>query len=72
MLRYAYAYAEIEDDTHMCVGVVDTTDPNLAGPTGIGSTYIIIPTYDENYVLKYYIDGVWYVDAEGTIEYIPS
>lgn len=71
-INYAYAYAEIDDATHMCVGVVDTSSPDLAGPTGIGSTYVVIPEYNEDYVFKYYIDGVWYEDADGTIPYTPA
>lgn len=65
-VNYAYNYAEIDDATGMCIGVQTTTDPDGAGPTGFGSTYVVIPVYDEEYILKYYIDGNWYEDAEGT------
>lgn len=71
-INYEYAYAEIDDATHMCVGVVDTSSPDLAGPTSLGTTYIVIPEYHEGYLLKYYIDGAWYEDSEGTIPYIPE
>lgn len=71
-LNYAYNYAEIDDATGMCLGVVSSTDPNEAGPTHSGTTYIEIPVYDENYVLKYYIDGNWYEDAAGTIPWTSS
>lgn len=60
-LRYAYNYAEIDPTTGMCVGVFTTShvpdNPNL----------VEIPVYDGEYLLKYYIGGNWYEDAEGTI-----
>ena len=71
-INYAYNYAEIDDTTHMCIGVMTSTNPNLAGPTSMGSTYIEIPVYDEEYGFKYYIDGNWYEDAEGTIPWTSS
>ena len=70
-VNYAYAYAEIDDTTNMCFGVVDTSDPNLAGPTGNGSTWVAIPDYNEDYIFRYYIDGSWYEDDAGTIPYTP-
>ena len=71
-VNYAYNFAEIEDATCMCLGVVSTTYPDYAGPTGNGTTYVAIPVYDEEYVLKYYINGNWYEDAEGTIPWTSS
>lgn len=71
-INYAYAYAEIQDSDGMCVGVMDTTDPDQAGPTAGGTTYIRIPVYDEEYIMKYYLDGNWYEDAEGTIPWQSS
>lgn len=70
--NYAYAYAEIDDATNMCIGVVDTSNPNFAGPTGGGTTWVAIPDYNEDYIFRYYIDGSWYEDAEGTVPYIPT
>ena len=70
--NYAYAYAEIDDATHMCIGVVDTSNPDFAGPTMSGTTYISIPEYNEDYLFKFYIDGVWYEDDAGTIPYSPA
>ena len=70
--QYAYIFAEIDDATHMCVGVMTTTDPSTEGPTGIGTTYVAIPVYDEEYIMKYYIDDNWYEDAEGTIPWTSS
>lgn len=69
---YAYNYAEIDDATGMCLGVITTSDPNADGPSTIGTTFVRIPVYDEDYVLKYYIDGSWYEDAEGTIPWTSS
>lgn len=71
-LNYAYNYAEIDDATHMCVGVITATDPNMAGPTHGGTTFVTIPVYDEEYTFKYYINGNWYEDAEGTIPWTSS
>lgn len=71
-VNYAYNYAEIDDATCMCVGVATSSNGNGAGPTGFGTTYVEIPVYDENYVMKYYIDGNWYEDAEGTIPWQSS
>lgn len=66
-LLYAYNYAEIDPATGMCVGIQTTTtecteDPNL----------VEIPVYDQNYILKYYINGKWYEDAAGTIPWTSS
>lgn len=71
-MQYAYNYAEIEDGTGLCLGVVSSSDPNEAGPTGIGTTYISVPVYDEEMVFKYYLNGNWYEDAEGTIPWTSS
>jgi len=69
---FAYQFAEIDDATGMCLGVIDTTDPSNEGPTGAGTTYVPIPVYDEEYIFKYYINGNWYEDAEGTIPWTSS
>lgn len=71
-LNYAYNFAEIDDATNMCIGVMSTSDPNEEGPTPVGTTYVPIPVYDEEYVMKYYINGNWYEDAEGTIPWTSS
>lgn len=71
-MTYAYNYAEVQDADGMCVGVLSTSDPNQAGPTGLGTTYVSIPVNDGNYLLKYYINGNWYEDAEGTIPWTSS
>lgn len=71
-LNYAYHFAEVDDATHMCIGVLTTTDPSTEGPTMAGTTYVAIPVYDANYAFKYYINGSWYEDAEGTIPWTSS
>lgn len=71
-VNYAYNFAEVDDATGMCLGVITTTDPDQAGPTGFGTTYVEIPVYDENYGFKYYINGSWYEDAAGTIPWQSS
>lgn len=68
----AYNYAEIMNDTGLCIGVMSSSSPNDAGPTMVGTTYVPIPVYDEEYGFKYYIDGNWYEDAEGTIPWTSS
>lgn len=71
-MNFAYNYAEIQDEDGLCVGVMSTTDPNQAGPTGSGTTYVVIPVNDPEYCLKYYLNGNWYEDAEGTIPWTSS
>ena len=65
-VNLAYNYAEIELDTGMCVGVV-TTSAEQTSPA-----MIPIPAYDEEYLFKFYIDGAWYEDPEGTIPWTSS
>lgn len=64
--RYAYHYAKV-DETGYCYEVIDTTInyDDIAG-------YVRIPSYDNSYLEKYYINGAWYVDAEGTIPFNPA
>ena len=69
--HYAYTYAIIDPADNMCVEIrtqtyeIDTT----AHPE-----YISIPTYNEEYIMKYYNreNGKWYVDAAFTTEWIPE
>lgn len=65
-LNYAYNYAQIDLVTGMCIGVITSTDVH------IGEDMIEIPVYDEEYCFKYYINGNWYEDAEGTIPWTSS
>lgn len=71
-INYAYNYAEIDNATHMCVGITTSTDPDGAGPHPNGVTFISIPVYDQEYLFKYYIDGNWYEDPAGTIPWQSS
>lgn len=70
--NFAYHYAEVDNATNMCIGVVDTSDPGMEGPTGVGSFYVAIPVDDPEYLFKYYINDSWYEDAEGTIPWQSS
>ena len=68
-LNYAFHYAEIDPDTNMCIAVQTTTaelDLNEY------PEMVVIPVYDENYLLKFYINGNWYEDPEGTIPWTSS
>lgn len=65
--NFAYNYAEIDLETGMCIGVHTTSSPNPAS-----EEFIPIPVYDGEYLFKYYIDGNWYEDAEGTIPWTSS
>lgn len=64
--NFAYNYAQIDPATGMCIGFHSTTaptdDPN----------YIEVPVNDPEYLCKYYINGNWYEDAEGTIPWTSS
>lgn len=65
--QYAYHYAIIEENGYCCE-VCDTTADHSEYPN-----YIQIPSYDENYLEKYYnrANGLWYEDAEFTVEWTP-
>lgn len=59
-------YAHIEVETGECIGVRRTTEV-INNPA-----MIPIPVYDSNYFGKYYLNGAWYEDAEGTIPWTSS
>ena len=67
-MNYAYNFAEIDPETNMCVGVMSTTDPEQ----GNMPNWVEIPVNDPEYCFKYYINGAWYEDAEGTIPWTSS
>ena len=71
-LNLAYHFAEIDPATGMCIGVLTTSDASLEGPTGLGTIHVAIPVYDGEYLLKYYLNGSWYEDPEGTIPWTSS
>lgn len=64
--RLAYNYAEIDLDTGECIGVISSTRVKN------GEQYIPIPSYNEDYMEKYYLNGNWYEDAAGTIPWTPE
>lgn len=64
--RLAYNYAEIDLETGLCIGVLTTTRLKTS------PEYIRIERYDEDYMDKYYLNGAWYEDAEGTIPWSPA
>ena len=66
-LNYAYHYAEIDPADNMCIGVLTTSVQRTET-----EYFVAIPVYDEEYCLKYYINGEWYEDAEGTIPWTSS
>lgn len=65
--NFAYNYAEIDPSTNMCIGVVSTSMPDTETPN-----LVEIPVNDPEYCFKYYINGNWYEDAEGTIPWTSS
>ena len=71
-INYAYHYAEIDNTTNMCVGVLNSSNPNVGGPTSLGTTYVSIEVYGEEFCFKYYNwdNGKFYYDQEYTQEYI--
>lgn len=69
-VNYAYNYAEIDPTLgNMCIQVQTTT---MQLDVENYPNWVEIPVYDENYVMKYYINGNWYEDAEGTIPWTSS
>ena len=66
-INYAYNYAVIDPVDNMCIEVRTTT-----ADMSEAANHIEIPVYDEEYLFKYYINGSWYEDAEGTIPWTSS
>ena len=66
-VNYYYNYAEIDTETGECLGVITCTYEIVDDPR-----WVEIPVYDEEYCFKYYINGNWYEDAEGTIPWTSS
>lgn len=67
-VNYAYNFAQIDPETNMCIGIQTTTNPDHGNEPNM----VIIPVYDEEYLFKYYINGNWYEDPEGTIPWTSS
>ncbi len=66
-MNYAYNYALIDSATKMCVEFISTSTPHT-----VSDTVIAVPVNDPEYIGKYYINGNWYEDAEGTIPWTSS
>ena len=66
-MQYYYKYAEIDLETNMCIGVHTFTYSAEDDPR-----FVEIPVYDEEYIFKYYINGSWYEDPDGTIPWTSS
>lgn len=66
-VNYAYNYAIIDTATRMCIEVRTSTAQMTES-----DRLVAIPVYDEEYCFKYYINGNWYEDAEGTIPWTSS
>lgn len=66
-VNYYYNYAEIDWETGMCIGVHSTTYESTEN-----ERWVEIPVFDEEYCFKYYINGNWYEDADGTIPWTSS
>lgn len=68
-MTYAYNYAEIDPETNMCIGMQSTSmELDLTQYPEL----VEIPVNDPEYCFKYYINGNWYEDAEGTIPWTSS
>ena len=66
-VNYEYNYAEIDPVDKMCISVFSTSAPQTETDITIA-----IPVNDQEYLFKYYINGNWYEDAEGTIPWTSS
>lgn len=64
--QYANNYAEIDPETNMCIGFQSST------AVLTGENLVEVPVNDPEYIGKYYINGNWYEDAEGTIPWESS
>lgn len=66
--NYEHNYAELDPVTNMCIGFQSLEEE----ATTIPSNWVKLPVEDPEYIGKYYINGNWYVDAEGTIPWTSS
>ena len=64
--RLQYKYAVIDLETRQCHTVCTSTHPYN------DEAHIEIDTLNFDYMDKYYIDGSWYEDEEGTIPWSPE
>lgn len=72
-VNYAYNFAIIDRATTMCIEV-RTSTRDESGSSDDVELYVLVPTYNEEYLLKYYneADGKFYYDPEFTQEFIPE
>lgn len=70
-MNLAYNYAEIDPESKMCIGFVSTSGEFSEEDIVLGN-YVLVPVNDPEYVGKFYIDGNWYEDPEGTIPWTSS
>ena len=66
--RLGYYYALLDPATKMCIQVMATSGAAETLP----ENWVEIPVNDQEYLFKYYINGNWYEDAEGTIPWTSS
>ena len=71
-LNYAYNYAVIDLATGMCIQFQSTSHELTAEELAANPNCIPVPVNDPEYIAKYYINGNWYEDAEGTIPWTSS
>ena len=73
MLNYYYNYAIIDRESGLCLEVRTATN-DQSGESNEYELYVSIPTYTEDYLMKYYDEstGKWYYDAAMTNEWIPE
>lgn len=64
--QYTYCYARI-DESGWCYEVFSSTNDQSDDPA-----LVALDAYNEDYLMKYYINGAWYEDAEGTIPFNPA
>lgn len=67
--RLAYWYAIIDTETGECIGI-ETSSHHWTQEDD--PSYIQIEGYIPEYEGKYYINGAWYEDAQGTIPWSPT
>ena len=71
-MNLEYNYAEIDLATGMCIGFQSSSDEYTEEELAGHPEVIPVPVNDPEYIGKYYINGAWYEDAEGTIPWESS
>lgn len=66
-INLQYIYAQIDLRDNQCIGVSTTTICHDGNPE-----FVAIDSLNEDYLFKYYINGSWYEDAEGTVPWSPT